>query len=117
LSRWIAELLAPNADTYHHRARRERMAEKLARVSEGGNLSELLMVLDDKTERLADQQGFAQAQSEYRQLEGTINEMDMNESGRLGDVQTIGEQISAAIAGLLLCVVTAFVVLAAFGNR
>jgi len=117
LSRWIAELMAPNADTYHHRARRERMAEKLARVSEGGNLSELLMVLDDKTERLADQQGFAQAQSEYRQLDGTINEMDMNEMERLGDVRTIGEQIAAAIAGLLLCVITAFVVLAAFGNR
>jgi len=117
LSRWVAELLAPNADTYHHRSRRERMAEKLARVSEGGNLSELLMVLDDKTERLADQQGFAQAQSEYRQLEGTINEMDMNENERLGDVQTVGEQIAAAIAGLLLCVITAFVVLAAFGNR
>lgn len=117
LSRWIAEILAPNADTYHHRSRRERMAEKLARVSEGGNLSELLMVLDDKTERLADQQGFSQAQSEYRQIEGVINEMDMNESYRVGDVRTIGEQIAAAIAGLLLCIITAFVVLAAFGNR
>ena len=117
LSRWIAELLAPNAEMYHHRSRRERMAEKLSRVSEGGNLSELLMVLDDKSERIADQQGFNQAQTEYRSLEGTINEMEMGENDRLNDVQTVGEQIAAAVAGLLLCVVTAFVVLAAFGNR
>jgi hypothetical protein len=117
LSRWIAELLAPNADTYHHNARRERMAEKLARVSDGGNLSELLMVLDDKSERMADQQGFSQAQMEYRQLESTINEMEMNETERVADARKIGEQVSAAIAGLLLCVVTALVVLAAFGNR
>ncbi len=104
---WMAVMLSPVLDNYHHRTRRQRVQSKVQAAAESGILSELLAVVDDLAERQADNYGFHQASEEYRQIEAELTDMETNVDQREDDARMMGEQIAAVIGSVLVCIVTA----------
>ena len=112
LAKWIAGLLDPVVNGFHHRRRRDKMAQLVQATAEQGILSELLKVLADDKERQVDQQGFGSAAAEYREIDQQIRDIEGSFPIRMDDSRLLGEQIAAAAGGLLVSVTTAFAVFA-----
>lgn len=107
LAQWCAQILAPIVTSYHHRRRRDRIADRVARVASDGSLSDLLSVIDDDGERAADRLGFNEASAEYRQLDYELRSFEAEKIKREDDARTLGEQIAAAVGGVLVSLTTA----------
>ena len=114
LAKWIAGLLDPVVNGFHHRRRRDKMAQLVQATAEQGILSELLKVLADDNEKGADQQGFTGAVAEYRDIDQQIRDIEGSYQLRMDDARQLGEQIAAAVGGLMVSVATAFAVFATF---
>jgi eukaryotic-like serine/threonine-protein kinase len=114
LAKWIAGLLEPVVNGFHHRRRRDKMGQLVQAIAEQGILSELLKVLADDKEKTADQKGFSAAAAEYRDLEQQIRDIEGGYEIRMDDARMLGEQIAAAGGGLLVSIATAFAVFATF---
>jgi hypothetical protein len=112
LAKWIAGLLDPVVNGFHHRRRRDKMAQLVRATAEQGILTELLKVLADDKERQTDQQGFGAAAAEYREIDQQIRDIEGSLEIRMDDSRLLGEQIAAAAGGLLVSVTTAFAVFA-----
>lgn len=110
LAQWIAHMLAPVVSSYHQRKRRQKMQDRVARVAEDGMLSELLSVVDDESERAADRLGFNEAAAEYRALDYSLRAFDAEKQKRDEEGRVLGEQIAAAIGGVLVSLTTAIAV-------
>jgi hypothetical protein len=110
LAKWIAGLLDPVVNGFHHRKRRGKMAALVQATAEQGLLSELLKVLSDEKEKQVDQQGFTGAAAEYREIDQQIRDIEGSFPLRMDDARLLGEKIAAATGGLLVSVVTAFAV-------
>jgi hypothetical protein len=114
LAKWIAGLLDPVVAGYHHRRRRDKMAQLVEATAEQGILSELLKVLADDREKATDQQGFTGAAAEYREIDQQIRDIEGSYQLRMDDARMLGEQIAAAGGGLLVSIATAFAVFVTF---
>lgn len=114
LAQWIAQLMAPVVNGYHHRKRREKMAERVRRVASDGMLTELLAVVDDESERTADRLGFNEAAAEYRAIDYSLKTFESETDKRREEGRLLGEQIAAAVAGVLVSLTTAIAVFASF---
>jgi len=114
LAKWIAGLLDPVVNAFHHRRRRDKMAQLVQATAEQGILSELLKVLADDMEKGADQQGFSGATAEYREIDQQIRDIEGGYQFRMDEARLLGEQIAAAVGGLLVSVATAFAVFMTF---
>jgi len=114
LAKWIAGLLEPVVNGFHHRRRRDKMAQLVQATAEQGILGELLKVLADDKEKGADQQGYTGAAAEYREIDQQIRDIEGSYQLRMDDARQLGEQIAAALGGLLVSVATAFAVFATF---
>jgi hypothetical protein len=77
-------------------------------------LKELLKVLTDDKERKVDQYGFNTAAAEYREIDAQVRMIEGDGPRRMEDARLLGEQIAAAIGGILVSVVTAFAIFVAF---
>jgi hypothetical protein len=114
LAKWIAGLLDPVVNGFHHRRRRDKVTQLVQAIAEQGILAELLKVLADDKEKGADQQGFTAAEAEYREIDQQIRDIEGGYQLRMDDARQLGEQIAAAGGGLLVSVATAFAVFMTF---
>lgn len=112
LAQWMAGMLGGVVGSYHHRKRREKIGERVRRAAMDGQMSELLSVVDDESERAADTRGFNEAASEYRAIEYQLKQFETEKPRRDEDSRHFGEQLAAAIGGLLVSVVTAVTIFA-----
>jgi hypothetical protein len=112
LAKWIAGLLDPVVNAFHHRRRRDKMAQLVQATAEQGILSELLKILADDREKQFDTDGFGAAAAEYREIDQQIRDIEGSFPVRMDDARLLGEQFAAAAGGLLVSVATAFAVFA-----
>ncbi|MFY8105892.1 MAG: hypothetical protein ACOVKO_03180 [Elstera sp.] len=112
LAQWLAGMLGGVVGSYHHRKRREKIGERVRRAAMDGQMSELLSVVDDEAERASDTRGFNEAASEYRAIEYQLKQFETEKPRRDDESRHFGEQLAAAIGGLLVSVVTAVTIFA-----
>lgn len=114
LCQWMAHLLQPVVNRYHLKKRREKVAERVRKAAADGLLLQLLAVVDDEAEQRADSVGFTQASNEYGQIEAKLHALEVNRPRREEDARYFGEQIAAAIGGVLVSITTAIAVFVSF---
>ncbi|MGD9650410.1 MAG: hypothetical protein AB7U41_06455, partial [Dongiaceae bacterium] len=100
LAAWLVDVAAPILSSYRNLPRRRRLQAKAAEAALSGNLYELLGVIDNAEEQLADETGFHQAAVEHRIIAMKIRELE-NIRDRKSDFAVIrGEQITLSLATL-----------------
>lgn len=106
LGRWFADLLAPAVETFHNRPYRNQLGEAVERLVSRGVLSELSTVLDNDSNREADQRGFAAARAHYQHA---AHQMSWLEQGGLAgreNVMRVSRQaastVSIVVSGITL---------------
>ncbi|MDI9349558.1 MAG: hypothetical protein QM537_06115 [Candidatus Symbiobacter sp.] len=104
LCQWLLGNLESVANGFRHPLRRERILARLKRVVSSGRLRDLLDVVDDTTERHADELEFHAAAEEYAHLKIAIAEHDVTVNERLYHAISFGEQVAAVIGGTLISV-------------
>jgi len=65
LARWVAAIAAPAVGTWHRKALRARIEERLPEAAASGDFGRLLAVLDDQAARAEDRGGFADAAATF----------------------------------------------------
>jgi hypothetical protein len=106
LSNWLITILGPAITSFHQRKRRDRVADALQKASRSGILNELVAILDNDAERRADAGDFATALAEYRDVRTRANDFEAEMVTRNEDAITLGEQIAATFACVMVSVVT-----------
>ncbi len=106
LGRWFADLLAPAVETFHNRPYRNQLGQEVERLVSRGVLSELSYVLDNESNREADQRGFAAARAHYQHA---ARQMSWLENGGLTgreNVMRVSRQaastVSIVVSGIAL---------------
>jgi hypothetical protein len=65
LCQWLARAVQPLVDSYHNRSYRRQLSEEIERASGGGDILELLFLIDSLEARSQDNGGFERAKKEY----------------------------------------------------
>ena len=112
LAGWLAGLLEPVIETYHNRRFRERLRETIQRTVEGGDLSQLLFVVDNIEARDRDKRGFEAARREYAELARHVNWLQQGGLTSRAHVTRMSRNaataISALLAGVMLVMLTVY---------
>ena len=111
LAQWVLSLLGAATSSFHNDKRRIKIQEKLNRAAKTGRLLEILRIIDDKDERSADQREFMKAVNEYRNLHRDSEGFDQFMVIRNEDARILGEQIAAALGGILVSISMAILLL------
>jgi hypothetical protein len=114
LCQWMATLLQPVIASYHLKKRREKVGERVRKAAADGMLIQLLAVVDDEAERRADVRGFDDAVNEYANIDAKLHALDANRPKRDEEARYFGEQVAAAIGGVLVSITTAIAVFVSF---
>lgn len=104
LADWFSKLLSPIIETYHFRSFRAQLSKGLKNAVKGGDLAELLWLVDNENLRIQDDNGFAQAQREYAYIAGQIAWHE--EGGLTGTarVAVVSQRASAVVSAVLASV-------------
>lgn len=104
LAGWFAKLLKPIVETYHFRSFRAQLSTGIDKAVKGGDLAELLWLVDNENLRVQDDNGFEQAKREYAYLAGQIA---WHEDGGLtaaARVAAVSQRASAVVSAVLASV-------------
>lgn len=104
LAQWLLSSLDSLAQEFRQPLRRERILAKLKRAASSGRLRDLVNVVDDTSERNADELEFRSAVEEYAQLKIAISEHDYSVQERYHHAIGFGEQAAAALGGVLVSI-------------
>ena len=102
LSQWLLSSIEHVAAGYRQPLRRERISARLKRAATTGYLRDMVSVVDDVNERNADELEFRSATEEFAQLKIAISEHDLSAKERHQHAIEFGEQVAAAIGGVLV---------------
>lgn len=115
LTRWLAQTLTPAASSFHRRERRDKLVAQLTAAGETGSVLAILKLLEDDSERRVDAAEFSRAVAEYRALGQDIDGFEASAEERHSDAMLLGQQISAAVAGVIVSIAAAIAFLLRIG--
>lgn len=95
LCRWVGGLVSPIIESYHNREKQKLMEKELPKYIRRGNLADLYRFLDNREERVADENGFLEARQEYAEIVAQIEYLDGNREEREEYGLLLGNQIAA----------------------
>lgn len=98
LCRWVGGLAAPIIESYHNREKQRQMEKDLPKYVRRGNLADLYRFLDNREERVADENGFLEAKQEYAEVVAQIEYLDGNREDREEYGLLLGNQIASMIS-------------------
>ncbi len=101
LSAWLAELAEPALERFHSRPRREKLKAELAKAARGGDLSQLVKLIDDAESVRKDEMGFAQARREYDRTVRDIERARREVDNRQDVAETLGRQVAAVTSSVI----------------
>ncbi len=101
LARWFASLLGPSVESYHHRPYRKQLSEELERLVERGVLSEMSSLFDSGSARLGDEQGFAAARAQYKQVASYVSWLEQDGLTSQANVMRASRQAASVVSALL----------------
>src|SRR5579864_764404 len=97
----LARQLSAVAENIHNRPRRHQVLEAIPTTAEGGNLVDLLALVDNRAEMQRDAVGFDAAAREYAQIERSLHELRADGTRRPERAAILGAQIAAGTASVL----------------
>ncbi len=110
LARWLVRLLSPVIESFHNRPYRQDLALEIQNAAQKGDLTQLLALIDNTTEKQADEQGYAEARTLYAKAEREIKWL---EAGGLTNAKQIARGsgqaavlLSAILSGMTLVILT-----------
>jgi hypothetical protein len=112
LAAWLAEQAEPVLASWHSRASRTSIAERLQDVVTAGLLAPMLALLDDPVGRDADAREAQQALAELARIDAELEQIAAGAEGRAGLAGRIGQEIAAGLGLATLAITLAAV---AFG--
>ena len=98
LAAWLGEMMRPVVKGYHNLNRRKRMDEGIKAATRSGDLSALMRLLGDASERSRDQRQFEAATAEYTQVTALIARFTDAQGRRAIAAERIGARLAAAIS-------------------
>ena len=104
LSQWAVSAIEPALQRFSSRSRRERLAVRLAALTQAGQLTAIVAVLDDEPEQASDSAGLHAAQARLAEIEATLDGAMDSARGRSDRARQIGREVADGV-GLLACVV------------
>lgn len=110
LCSWIGGLVSPIIKSYHNREKQQQMEKELPRYIRRGNLADLYKFLDNKEDRVLDDNDFVRAQNEYAEISAEIEYLDGSRTEREEYGYLLGNQM-ASVLSFSIAVLTMFVLL------
>ncbi len=101
LSAWAARLIRPTIDSYHNRAYRQRLTSELDRASNGGDLVEILFLIDSMDARTQDTDGFKKARKDYSDCVQGITWLEKGGLTSVAYVQAKCQHASTIVAAII----------------
>jgi hypothetical protein len=98
---WIADILDPVYERFHDRELREKLAEKVSKLKETGDISKIIALVDNVETIQQDITEFRKAMREYHDLreEHTTLERKMSKTESYG--RDTGREVAAIVSGVL----------------
>lgn len=97
----LSRQLPPAFQSFHHRARRQQLLERLPAVAETGSLVDMLALVDSPAERQRDAFGFSAALREYYAIQTALQGLRSDGQTRPQRAAHLGASIAAATAMFL----------------
>lgn len=101
LVKWVARQATPLIDAYHHRPTRQRMTKQIDKAIQAGKLVELMLIIDNPTERQRDAEGFAEARRAHATIAGELHRLAASAVHRPQQIASLAGQMAAGFATLL----------------
>jgi hypothetical protein len=106
LSAWVAELLEPALERFRSRPTRERLKAQFTRAARGGDLDQLMRLIEDKELVRRDGVGFAAARHQYERSMRDVERAEREIEDGDGIAGTVGRRIALA-SSLLVATLSA----------
>ncbi len=105
LAKWVGGLMGPVIRLYHSRGKRKEIESAVPSIVRSGNLSELLSLLDNPTEKQEDEKNYLAAVKEYSETEDEIEEIRNNIGPESESGERTSKQAASVISGLIMIVI------------
>lgn len=101
ITRWIADIIGPVYERYHDRELREKLAQKVDKLKESGDISRMVALIDNIETIQGDMNDFRKAMREYQDLreEHATLERKMSKADSYG--RDTGREVAAIFSGVL----------------
>ncbi|TVR99649.1 MAG: hypothetical protein EA406_02905 [Rhodospirillales bacterium] len=113
LSAWLARLLPPAIEDFHHRKTRRELEKRIRSVARDGRLTELFDIINDPDRRSADMTGFMTASAAFDAAASRIRTLESDDPAQVARVREAG-QSAAATASILASAIAACVILMSY---
>lgn len=107
----IASLLEPSIERFHSRTVRERVRERLKRVTRGGQLSRLVDVVNDSRDAIADSKAYQQAVAVYARTVMENQRLDYEKTHRDYFAREMGARMSSIVSGIITCIMSVLILI------
>jgi hypothetical protein len=115
LCRWMVPAMRPAIERFRSADIRRRVSEDLTRVVEEGDLTRMLLAVDDPRMLSDDRKAFDEARLRYIQTNEEIERLKRVVASPLGIARTDGRQAATVVSSLVAALVIVAVVARAFG--
>ncbi|TVR81989.1 MAG: hypothetical protein EA405_07505 [Rhodospirillales bacterium] len=110
LSAWMARLLPPVIDEFHHRRTRREVEKRIKAVAPNGLLTELSDIVNDQDRRMSDMSGFMAASAAFEAASTRIRTLESDDPRQIARIQEAGRS-AAATASILASAVAVCLIL------
>ena len=104
LSSWVGRHLGPAISSYHSRTTRRELERDAPRMVRDGSLPDLFDLIENAQKRKNDEDGYAEAMTEFADLSEEIDDIEDNEDERTESATLMGQQ-TASMSSLVLTMV------------
>ncbi len=101
LAALAAALLEPTVDRFHSRTLRKQVRESLKQVVKSGRLGNLLDIVDNRNQLVADRRAFEQAVAAYAQTVAEADQLEYERANRTELARELGAQIASLVSGTI----------------
>ena len=105
LAKWIGGLMGPIIKLYHSRKKRKEVEAAVPKIIRGGNLSELLELLDNPQEKKEDERNFEIAAKQYAEANDEIEKIRATTGPESESGDRTSKQAAAGISGLAMILI------------
>ena len=105
LAKWVGGLMGPVIRIYHSREKRKEVEAAVPKIIRGGDLSELLSLLDNQVDKKKDEKNFEIALKQYGEAEDEIKKIKENTGPESEAGKRTSKQAAAIISVLVMILI------------
>ena len=111
LAKWVGGLMGPVIRIYHSREKRKEVEAAVPKIIRGGDLSELLSLLDNQVDKKKDEKNFKIALKQYGEAEDEIKKIKENTGPESEAGKRTSKQAEAIISGLVMIIIITIMII------